>query len=922
MKRIKYPIFLLVFSILSFGSYAQKKLPGTPPTVQSGDADTTKSKAPAKKTSEPKPYAEIITAKAITANGFFKVHKVEDKYYFEIPDSLLNRDVLVVNRISKAAAGNRVSMMGYGGDQIGKNVIQFSKGPSNKLFLKSISFQEMASDTTVDGMSRSLMNSNLQPLEASFDIKAFSPNKDGLVIDVTDYINGDNDILFFDSRIKKAFSLSQLLADRSYIQEIKSFPMNVEIKTMKTYMKTSPPTPGNPMSGSSSPISYELNSSLVLLPKVPMQPRYFDPRVGYFATGYTDFDANPQGVKRIAMITRWRLEPKDEDIEKYKRGELVEPKKPIIYYIDPATPAKWVPYLIDGVNDWQKAFEKAGFKNAVMAKMAPVGDPTWSLDDARNSAIVYKPSAIANASGPNVNDPRSGEIIESHINWYHNVMELVRNWYFIQASATDPRARKMKFDDELMGQLIRFVSSHEVGHTLGLRHNYGSSSTTPVENLRNKKWLDMYGHTPSIMDYARFNYVAQPEDKIGDAGMYPHIGDYDKWAIEWGYKWMSQFSTASAETSFLNKWVVEKIGANPRLIFGTESDSDDPRNQNEDLGDNAMKASAYGIKNLKRILPNILTWTRTADEGYDNAETIYGQLVTQFGRYMGHVAKNIGGIENTPSTVEQSNPVYAFTAKATQKEAVDFLQQQLFTTPMWLIDKRIYSVTGAGNMETIYKLQSSVLGRIMSDNTIGKLLRFEAFDNKTAYTPNELFNDLKKGIWSELKTNKPIDIYRRNLQKIYANKLIELLQPSNQSGGNVTFGGITVRPGGSSGSMITDNLSIVKGQAKALSADIKAALPMTKDLNSRLHLQDVMERLNDAFRAFEARDVPNNIFTLDKLNEFDLLRQKKETIDERYNYPNTFVIGLYNNNTNTYDRIHVIDGFSPIKNYKLVNQLF
>ena len=847
MKRIKVPILLLAISLVSYGSFAQKKLPGTPPTVQSGDSDSTKSKAPAKKTSEPKPYAEVITAKAITANGFFKVHKVEDKYYFEIPDSLLNRDVLVVNRIAKAAAGNRVSMMGYGGDQIGKNVIQFSKGPSNKLFLKSISFQEVASDTTENGMSRSLMNSNLQPLEASFDIKAFSPNKDGVVFDVTDYINGDNDILFFDGRVKKSFSLTQLLADRSYIQEIKAFPMNVEIKTMKTYMKTSPPSPGNPMSGSSSPITYELNSSMVLLPKVPMQPRYFDPRVGYFATGYTDFDVNPQGVKRIAMITRWKLEPKDQDVEKYKRGELVEPKKQIVYYIDPATPAKWVPYLIEGVNDWQKAFEKAGFKNAIVAKVAPVGDPTWSLDDARNSAIVYKPSSIANASGPNVNDPRSGEILESHINWYHNVMELVRNWYFIQASATDSRARKMKFDDELMGQLIRFVSSHEVGHTLGLRHNFGSSSTTPVENLRNKKWLDANGHTPSIMDYARFNYVAQPEDNIDDAGMYPHIGAYDKWAIEWGYKWMPQYSSASAETPFLNKWVSDTLANNTRLIFGTESDSDDPRNQSEDLGDNAMKASAYGIKNLKRILPNILTWTKTADEGYDNAESIYGQLVTQFSRYMGHVTKNIGGIENTPSTVEQAKPVIAFTTKARQKEAVEFLQNQLFTTPMWLLDKKIYSVTGDGDMETVSKLQSSVLSRIMSDNTINKLLEFEVYDAKNAYTPNELFADLKKGIWSELRTHQTIDIYRRNLQKIYAERLIDLLQPNPKSAATPSFGG-NRSSGSSTNYMITDNLSIVKGQAKSLVADIKAALPLTKDLNSKLHLQDVMERLNDALK--------------------------------------------------------------------------
>ena len=848
MKNVRLSILAVSIAVVSMSCAAQKKLPGTPPVKDTtAVVDTTKKPVPPPtKKGEPLPYDKVITKKAISATGFFTVHKVEDKYYFEINDSILNRDILVVNRMAKGAADGRVSTMGYGGDQIGKSVIQFERGPNNKVFLRSISFSEMSSDSTADGMYRALMNSNVQPLEASFAIAAFSKDSSGVVFDVTDYIDGDNDILFFDSRVKKSLNLTAQMKDRSYIQELKAFPMNIEIRTLKTYMKSPPSIPGAPpmMSGSAAPATYELNSSLVLLPKVPMEPRYFDPRVGYFATGNINFDANPQGVKRIMMATRWKLEPKPEDVEKYLKGELVEPADPIIYYIDPATPKKWVPFLIQGVNDWQVAFEQAGFKNAIIAKEAPLNDPTWSLDDARNSAIVYKPSSIANASGPHTNDPRSGQILETHINWYHNVMELLQNWYFIQAAASDPRARKMTFDDALMGQLIRFVSSHEVGHTLGLRHNFGSSATTPVEKLRDAKWLKENGHTPSIMDYARFNYVAQPEDKVGDIGMFPRIGDYDKWAIEWGYRWLPQFKTAAAETPYLNKLVSDSLAKNPRLIFGTESDPNDPRNQNEDLGDNSMTASAYGIKNLKRIMPNILEWTKVPDEGYENAAKIYGQVVGQFSRYMGHVTKNIAGIYTTPSMVEQAKPVVVFVPKAKQKEAVNFLQTQLFTTPTWLLDKKLYSFIGTGDMKTIASIQNAQLSRIISNSTISKLLDFEAYSPAQAYTATELFNDLKKGIWSELKTGKSIDIYRRNLQKMYAEKMIALLQPSDRGAAASMAAAFRGSAGPDVKSM--DNLSIVKGHVRGLLADIRSAIPRTRDAASKLHLQDVADRLKEA----------------------------------------------------------------------------
>jgi hypothetical protein len=346
------------------------------------------------------------------------------------------------------------------------------------------------------------------------------------------------------------------------------------------------------------------------------------------------------------------------------------------------------------------------------------------------------------------------------------------------------------------------------------------------------------------MDYARFNYVAQPEDKVGDAGMFPHIGEYDKWAIEWAYRWLPQFKTAKEETPYLNKLVSDRLAKNPRLIFGTESDPNDPRNQNEDLGDNSMTASAYGIKNLKRIMPNIMEWTKTPDEGYTNATTIYGQVVGQFGRYMGHVTKNIAGIYTTPSMVEQATPIISFVPKAKQKEAVRFLQAQLFTTPTWLMDKKLYSFIGTGDMKTIASLQNAQLSRLISTSTISKLLDFEAYSPAQAYTATELFNDLKSGIFSELKTGKSIDIYRRNLQKMYAEKMIAILKPSNQG----ATGAMAAAFGGSAGPNINamDHLSIVKGHVRGLLADIRTALPKTTDPASKLHLQDVSDRLKEA----------------------------------------------------------------------------
>ncbi|MFT3827058.1 MAG: zinc-dependent metalloprotease [Chitinophagaceae bacterium] len=838
-KRLdKILLTMAIAGCLSTPAFAQDKKPPTTPPVTPAGGPPPAIAAPPK--AGPKPYKEVITDKAITRKGLFTIHKVEDKWYFELNDSVLNRDILVVNRISKAPIDTRSGFIGFAGDEINDNVIRFEKGPNNKIFLRNISFSVYAKDSTKP-MYKSVQNSNVQPIAAAFDIKAFSTDSTGAVIDLTDYINGDNDILFFASYFKTALRIGGLQADKSYIVDVKTYPINTEIKTVKTYSKTPMPSPipGVMITGPTGNATFELNSSIVLLPKVPMKPRYYDDRVAYFTTEYTDFDANPQGVKDVSIITRWKLEPKPEDIEKFKRGELVEPQKPIIYYIDPSTPAKWVPYLIQGVNDWQKAFEKAGFKNAIMARRAPTKeeDSTWSLEDARYSAIVYKPSDIPNAMGPHVHDPRSGEILESHINWYHNVMNLLRNWYLVQASPSDPRARKAEFDDELMGQLIRFVSSHEVGHTLGLPHNMGASAATPVEKLRDKAWVEANGHTSSIMDYARFNYVAQPEDKIGPAGLYPRIGAYDLWSIEWGYRPILG-KTEDEEKATLNGWVKDRYNT-PALRF-LHQDGIDPRAQTECLGDNNMKANEYGIKNLKWMLPQLAGWLNEDAENFQNLSDVYGEVLSQYTRYMGHALTYVGGIYTDYKTTDQPGNVYTVVPKGLQKEAMGFLQKNLFETPTWLLDKNILNKITSPATDRITTLQDTYLGALLSTSRLSRMINSNNRDN-TAYNIDELMDDLKKIIYSELASHKPIDNYRRNLQKSFVERLGTIVNPPQSSPASI--GGITIILGPAVDPKKTDIVSVAKGTLRALKAEIAAAIPAYSDRMSRYHLQDLNERI-------------------------------------------------------------------------------
>lgn len=762
--------FLLAFCI-SFGCatdmLAQKKKGKKAMPVQTTQVkkDSTAKKAPAPK--GPVSLAKFIKPSAKIMRGMTTVYQQDNKYYININDTLLGRDIRMVSRLSKGAEGIRTDFTGYAGDDINSAVFRFEKGPNNKIFMRTITFKERSNEILPENVEAS----NVTAIAFSFDIKAQSSDKKDNIIDVTDLLLTDTEYIFFRKRDKSTYKLGGLQKDKSYIKSVKTFPINTEFRVVHTYAKQN----GNPTA------TFELNSSFVLLPKVPMTPRYADSRVGYFTVNYTDFDRHPQRVERTALITRWRLEPKPEDMEKYKRGELVEPAKPIVFYIDPTTPKEWVPYLIQGVNDWQPAFEKAGFKNAIYALEAPTfeEDSTWSLEDARHSAIVYKPSSTPNASGPHINDPRSGEIIESHVNWYHNVMSLLHKWYFIQCSPSDPAARKMTLDTELMGELIRFVSSHEVGHTLGLRHNFLASAIYTPEQLRDVEFLKENGHATSIMDYARFNYVAQPGDNIPRELLFPRINHYDNWAIEWGYRRFPEIDDPEKELTKINQWVIEKI-KNPLYQFGTESSQSDPRLQSEDLGNNHMVSNEYGIKNLKYIMNNIIEWTSIPNQDYETLKDYYGEVLKQYRRYINHVARWIGGVYEEPKTVEQAGAVYTHVEKSKQKEAWDFLKRHFFSPQTWIIpDEVLNKIVTRGDL-TMSTTYSAVLKNMMSKRVMMNLCNDELVNGNKGYTMEQFYADMNAAVWTPLSSDKAKAMCQRILQKCYVKSLIDLYEGNSE----------------------------------------------------------------------------------------------------------------------------------------------
>ena len=710
--------------------------------------------ATARKKNDAKAAAAGAQPASKTQKGLFTVSKSGTDWFFEVPDSLIGRKFLVTVRYTSTPGGTQK----YGGELVNQQTVYWQVAPDNKLMLRSELLINTADST--DAINKAIMVSNENPIIGAFKIES---HKKGMYkIKVTQFFNEDNPAIGLRASTKTQMGCQALLSALSYIVDIKTFPLNTEIRTVKTWMSSR----GTIAAAYTGKVTIGLNISFILLPKVPMQRRLFDPRVGYFTDQFVEFSDNQQRVKGKRFITRWRLEPKDSaDLEKMKRGELVEPKKPIVYYIDPATPKQWRPYLIQGVNDWQKAFEKAGFKNAIMAKEWPENDSTMSMEDARYSVIRYLASDIPNAYGPHVHDPRSGEILESHICWYHNVMELVHDWYMIQAGTLDEAAQKMKFDTDLMGQLIRFVSSHEVGHTLGLRHNFGSSSLVPVDSLRSKSFVEKYGHTPSIMDYARFNYVAQPEDGISRAGIFPRIGDYDIWAIEWGHKPMFNAFDDESDHYELEALTSKRLAENPRLWFGDGETNltNDSRCQTEDLGDNAMKAGEYGILNLKRIVKKLPEWTYERNDIHgQNLDDMYSQVVTQFMRYVYHVEENIGGVYADYKTVDQPGAVYSNAPRSKQKEAFAFLDRHIFDEPTWLIaEDYMLRLTPTPESYT----------RSLGTSVMRNLVRYYKLETLTPeYPVAEYLSDITNALFGGARGAKPT-AYVRNLQTIFVHTL-------------------------------------------------------------------------------------------------------------------------------------------------------
>lgn len=774
-------------------------------------------------------YSDIVTGEAVTDEGLFGVHRADDKVYFEIPDSLLDRDMLLISRVAGVQAG----MGGFlpAGAAISRQMVRFER-VADRVLLRTYSGEAVADDSLA--ISASVRSNYLAPILGSFDIEARGPGDTSSVVDVTAFFEGDTPAISgLRPSQRRDYQVRRLDAARSFIGSVRSYPLNVNVRHTLTYDAGSPPS-----GEQANTISMEMNQSLVVLPATPMRPRHADARVGYFSIDRINYGLDEQMAATETFIRRWRLEPSDPVA--YARGELVEPVTPITWYIDPATPERWRGAVRRGVENWNEAFEAAGFRNAVRAldPPSPEEDPEWDPEDVRYSVVRWSASMTRNAQGPSTSDPRTGEIIESDIVWYHNHMRSYRNWMMVQTGAANPGARSLPIDEGLMAEAMEQVITHEIGHAIGLPHNMVASSAYPVDSLRSQSFASRYGVAPTIMDYARQNYIAQPNDGLRPEDFLRRIGPYDHYSVNWGYRVLPDAATPEDELPVLDAWIVERADDRmykylPQGGLGVS----DPRAQTEDMGDDPVRASSYGMENLRRIVPNLVAWTSTSGEDYTDLQEIYGEALGQWNRYVGHVLTVVGGVHVDLKTSDQNGAVYDALPRERQKAAMEWLAAEVFEAPVWLNDPRILERIGpaSGGLRTLQARQAGILNRLLDARRMDILSEMEASQPTNAYPLIEFLDDVRAAIWGELDSASAINGYRRALQRAYLERVLVLM--TEQPTGNAFQG---AAPDLSR----SDTRPLIREQLRELRTDVEAARRRIRHRVTQAHLADVLTRID------------------------------------------------------------------------------